>query len=81
MAEEGDFLALDLGGTNFRVLHVRVKKEEKKVLKMDSQVCAISQEMMLGSGEQVRNLSISKLATYLEKTPLHIFEMSLSTVS
>lgn len=57
VAEKGDFLALDLGGTNFRVLHVRVMEEEKKVLKMDSQVCAIPQEMMLGPGEQVGNLS------------------------
>ncbi|XP_041807703.1 hexokinase-2-like [Chelmon rostratus] len=51
--EKGDFLALDLGGTNFRVLHVRVLEEEQKVVKMDSQICAIPQEMMLGSGEQL----------------------------
>uniref|UniRef100_A0A668RDH8 Phosphotransferase n=1 Tax=Oreochromis aureus TaxID=47969 RepID=A0A668RDH8_OREAU len=50
--EKGDFLALDLGGTNFRVLHVRVEEEAQKVLKMDSQICAIPQEMMLGTGEQ-----------------------------
>lgn len=53
LAEKGDFLALDLGGTNFRVLHVRVVEEEQKVLKMDSQICAIPTEMMLGPGEQV----------------------------
>ncbi|KAA8578960.1 hypothetical protein FQN60_016772, partial [Etheostoma spectabile] len=50
--ENGDFLALDLGGTNFRVLHVRVVEEEQRVLKMDSQICAIPKEMMLGTGEQ-----------------------------
>ncbi|XP_068186605.1 hexokinase-2-like isoform X2 [Antennarius striatus] len=50
--EKGDFLALDLGGTNFRVLHVRVG-EEPTVLKTDSQICAIPQELMLGSGEQL----------------------------
>uniref|UniRef100_A0A3Q3NJA6 Phosphotransferase n=1 Tax=Mastacembelus armatus TaxID=205130 RepID=A0A3Q3NJA6_9TELE len=49
--ERGDFLALDLGGTNFRVLHVRV--EEQKVLKMDSQICAIPQSIMLGTGKQL----------------------------
>lgn len=54
LAEKGDFLALDLGGTNFRVLHVRVEEEEQKVLKMDSQICAIPQEMMLGPGQEVR---------------------------
>ncbi|GLD46322.1 hexokinase-2-like protein [Lates japonicus] len=51
--ESGDFLALDLGGTNFRVLHVRVVEEEQRVLKMDSQICAIPQEIMLGTGEQL----------------------------
>lgn len=51
--EKGDFLALDLGGTNFRVLHVRVVEEEQKVLKMDSQICAIPKEMMLGPGEEL----------------------------
>ncbi|XP_038161004.1 hexokinase-4-like [Cyprinodon tularosa] len=51
--EKGDFLALDLGGTNFRVLHVRVVEEEQRMLKMDSQICAIPQEIMLGSGEKL----------------------------
>lgn len=51
--EKGDFLALDLGGTNFRVLHVRVMEEEQKVLKIDSQICAIPKEMMMGTGEQL----------------------------
>ncbi|XP_029303983.1 hexokinase-2-like isoform X2 [Cottoperca gobio] len=51
--EKGDYLALDLGGTNFRVLHVRVVEEEQKVLKMDSQICAISKEIMQGTGEQL----------------------------
>ncbi|XP_019965018.1 hexokinase-4-like [Paralichthys olivaceus] len=51
--ERGDFLALDLGGTNFRVLHVRVVEEKQSVMKMDSQICTIPQEMMLGTGEQL----------------------------
>lgn len=44
---------MDLGGTNFRVLHVRVLEEEQRVLKMDSQICAIPQDIMLGTGEKV----------------------------
>uniref|UniRef100_A0A674MGH0 Phosphotransferase n=1 Tax=Takifugu rubripes TaxID=31033 RepID=A0A674MGH0_TAKRU len=51
--EKGDFLALDLGGTHFRVLHVRVVEEEQKVLKMDSQICTIPTDMMLGPGQQL----------------------------
>uniref|UniRef100_A0A3Q1ESE0 Phosphotransferase n=1 Tax=Acanthochromis polyacanthus TaxID=80966 RepID=A0A3Q1ESE0_9TELE len=50
--EKGDYLALDLGGTNFRVLYVRVVEEQQKVVKMDSKICSIPQEMMLGTGEQ-----------------------------
>lgn len=67
VAEKGDFLALDLGGTNFRVFHVQLKEGEKEVNRMVSQDCKIPQEIMLGPEEQVRNLSTPKLATYQEK--------------
>ncbi|XP_035522916.1 hexokinase-2-like [Morone saxatilis] len=63
--EKGDFLALDLGGTNFRVLHVRVVEEMQKVLKMDSQICAIPQEMMLGTGEQLFDHIAACLSDFL----------------
>ncbi|CAJ1063287.1 hexokinase-2-like isoform X3 [Xyrichtys novacula] len=63
--EKGDFLALDLGGTNFRVLHVRVVEEEQKVLKMDSQICAIPKEMMLGTGEQLFDHIAACLSDFL----------------
>lgn len=63
--EKGDFLALDLGGTNFRVLHVRVVEEEQRVLKMDSQICAIPQEMMLGTGAQLFDHIAACLADFL----------------
>uniref|UniRef100_A0AAQ6IJX0 Phosphotransferase n=1 Tax=Anabas testudineus TaxID=64144 RepID=A0AAQ6IJX0_ANATE len=64
--EKGDFLALDLGGTNFRVLHVRVLEEEQKMLKMDSQICTIPQEIMLGTGEQLFSHIASCLGDFLE---------------
>lgn len=63
--EKGDFLALDLGGTNFRVLHVRVVEDEQKVLKMDSQICAIPKEMMLGTGEQLFDHIAACLSEFL----------------
>uniref|UniRef100_A0A3Q2WZR0 Phosphotransferase n=1 Tax=Haplochromis burtoni TaxID=8153 RepID=A0A3Q2WZR0_HAPBU len=59
--EKGDFLALDLGGTNFRVLHVRVEEEAQKV-----QICAIPQEMMLGTGEQLFDHIATCLGDFLE---------------
>ncbi|XP_066572535.1 hexokinase-2 [Amia ocellicauda] len=64
--ESGDFLALDLGGTNFRVLHVRVEEEVKKVLKMDSQICPIAPEIMLGTGTQLFDHIAACLAEFLE---------------
>ncbi|KAM3601261.1 uncharacterized protein V6R79_009778 [Siganus canaliculatus] len=68
--EKGDFLALDLGGTNFRVLHVRVMEEEQRMLKMDSQICAIPQEVMLGTGEQLFDHIASCLGLFLESQGL-----------
>ncbi|XP_063058804.1 hexokinase-2-like [Engraulis encrasicolus] len=68
--ENGDFLALDLGGTNFRVLHVRVEENMGKVLKMDAKVCAISQEMMEGPGEELFDYIAACLAEFLESLDL-----------
>ncbi|KAG9351951.1 hypothetical protein JZ751_023202 [Albula glossodonta] len=69
-SEKGDFLALDLGGTNFRVLHVRVVEEQQKVLKMDSKICAIPQEIMLGPGEQLFDHIATCLSEFLESLGL-----------
>lgn len=56
IAEEGDYLALDLGGTNFRVLLVKINNGD---VQMFSQVYAISKELMVGTGVQVCFLSIT----------------------
>ncbi|KAK7109954.1 hexokinase-like isoform X2 [Littorina saxatilis] len=48
--ESGEFLALDLGGTNFRVLLVTLKGQE---VKMDSKIFLIPQHIMLGSGKHL----------------------------
>ncbi|XP_072302101.1 hexokinase-2-like [Eucyclogobius newberryi] len=68
--EEGDFLALDLGGTNFRVFHVRVQQDERNVLKMDSEICAIPREIMTGTGEQLFDHIAACLGTFLESQGL-----------
>ncbi|QQP53332.1 Phosphotransferase, partial [Caligus rogercresseyi] len=47
--ETGRFLALDLGGTNFRVLVVDIG--ENKKFEMDSQVFPIPNSIMIGTGE------------------------------
>ena len=50
LTETGEFLALDLGGTNFRVLLVTLRGQE---VKMDSKIFLIPQHIMLGSDVQV----------------------------
>ncbi|XP_056358121.1 hexokinase-3 [Oenanthe melanoleuca] len=48
--ERGDFLALDLGGTNFRVLVVRVTEEG---ISMASEIYVIPATIMQGTGEEL----------------------------
>ncbi|XP_030139660.4 hexokinase-3 isoform X1 [Taeniopygia guttata] len=48
--EQGDFLALDLGGTNFRVLVVRIREEG---ISMASEIYVIPAAIMQGTGEEL----------------------------
>ncbi|NWV13365.1 HXK2 protein, partial [Ptilonorhynchus violaceus] len=48
--ERGDFLALDLGGTNFRVLLVRVTEEG---ISMASEIYVIPTAIMQGTGQEL----------------------------
>lgn len=50
--EKGKFLALDLGGTNFRVLLVKIRSGRKSV-RMYNKIFAIPLEIMQGTGEEV----------------------------
>jgi len=49
--ERGKFLALDLGGTNFRVLLIHL--QENNDFQMESRIYAIPQHIMIGSGQQL----------------------------
>jgi len=49
--ENGNFLALDLGGSNFRVL--KLELGENKFFKMDQKIYACSKELMTGSGSKL----------------------------
>merc|ERR1719369_1092860 len=62
--EVGKFLALDLGGTNFRVVLVEIGLDEK--FEMDSQVFAISKETMQGSGENLMDHIAECLANFVK---------------
>lgn len=55
--EHGEFLALDLGGTNFRVLWVKVTDNGLQKVEMENQIYAIPEDIMRGSGTQVEPFS------------------------
>lgn len=59
--ENGDFLALDLGGTNFRVLLVKIRGGKKRSVEMHNKIYAIPIEVMQGTGEEVTLLSLVSL--------------------
>lgn len=55
LAEVGNFLALDLGGTNFRVMLVKVGEDEERIWKVETknQMYSIPEDAMTGTAEMV----------------------------
>ncbi len=51
--EKGDFIALDLGGSNFRILRVKVSHEKKQTVQMESQIYDTPEDIIHGSGTRV----------------------------
>ncbi|XP_029916093.1 hexokinase-2 isoform X1 [Myripristis murdjan] len=64
--EHGDFLALDLGGTNFRVLLVRVRSGKRRSVEMHNKIYGIPQETMQGTGEELFDHIVYCIADFLE---------------
>ncbi|XP_005078347.1 hexokinase-2 [Mesocricetus auratus] len=64
--EKGDFLALDLGGTNFRVLLVRVRNGKRRGVEMHNKIYSIPQEVMHGTGEELFDHIVQCIADFLE---------------
>ncbi|KAG5671718.1 hypothetical protein PVAND_001898 [Polypedilum vanderplanki] len=62
--EKGKFLALDLGGTNFRVLLIILKGEEDYEFK--SKIFAIPQSLMVGSGRDLFDHIAQCLAEFIK---------------
>ncbi|XP_017780517.1 PREDICTED: hexokinase type 2 isoform X2 [Nicrophorus vespilloides] len=62
--EKGKFLALDLGGTNFRVLLIELGDNH---FEMKSKIFAIPQHIMLGSGEQLFDHIADCLAKFMKE--------------
>ncbi|KAG7278302.1 hypothetical protein CRUP_029907 [Coryphaenoides rupestris] len=64
--EHGDFLALDLGGTNFRVLLVRVRSGKRRKVEMHNKIYSIPQDTMQGTGEELFDHIVHCIADFLE---------------
>ncbi|KAM9325011.1 hexokinase HKDC1-like [Gastrophryne carolinensis] len=64
--ERGKFLALDLGGTNFRVLLVKIHSGRRRYVKMYNKIFAIPLEIMQGTGEELFDHIVECIAEFLD---------------
>uniref|UniRef100_H2ZPF4 Phosphotransferase n=1 Tax=Ciona savignyi TaxID=51511 RepID=H2ZPF4_CIOSA len=63
--EHGDFLALDLGGTNFRIILVKITPNPNSNIQMDNQVYSISHKLMTGTGTKLFDHLVNCLWDFL----------------
>ncbi|XP_076807725.1 hexokinase-2-like isoform X2 [Clavelina lepadiformis] len=72
--EKGSFLALDLGGTNFRVLLVEImdrnEHNNKPNIRMDSQIYRMPKDVITGEGEKLFDHIASCMADFLKRLSL-----------
>merc|ERR1719457_194259 len=71
--ERGNFLALDLGGTNFRVLHVQIidpVDDDQPNIEMDSQIYKMPQSVITGEGEKLFDHIAECMADFLTRLGL-----------
>uniref|UniRef100_A0A4W6ELD9 hexokinase n=1 Tax=Lates calcarifer TaxID=8187 RepID=A0A4W6ELD9_LATCA len=66
-SEKGDFIALDLGGSNFRILRVKVTQDKKQPVQMESQVYETPDDIIHGSGTQLFAHVADCLGDFMEK--------------
>lgn len=72
--EEGKFLALDLGGTNFRVILVEVDGAQ---FHMDNETYSLSQDLMHGPGSQLFDYIADCLHNFVVKRNLSCHRLPL----
>ncbi|KAK6273507.1 hypothetical protein POUND7_010590 [Theobroma cacao] len=72
--EKGLFYALDLGGTNFRVLRVQLGGKESRVVKQEFEEVSIPPHLMTGSSDALFDYIASALAKFVatESEGLHV---------
>ncbi|XP_061371130.1 hexokinase-1-like [Gastrolobium bilobum] len=67
--EEGLFYALDLGGTNFRVLRVHLGGKEKRVVNQEFEEVSIPPNLMTGSADGLFDFIAAALAKFVGSEP------------
>ncbi|XP_065848028.1 hexokinase-2, chloroplastic [Euphorbia lathyris] len=65
--EKGLFYALDLGGTNFRVLRVQLGGKEERAVATEFEQVSIPQDLMFGTSEELFDFIASGLAKFAQK--------------
>ncbi|KAF8377833.1 hypothetical protein HHK36_031218 [Tetracentron sinense] len=65
--EKGLFYALDLGGTNFRVLRVQLGGKDKRVIDTEFEQVSIPPELMFGTSDELFDFIASGLARFVQK--------------
>lgn len=63
--EKGLFYALDLGGTNFRVIRVQLGGKEKRVVKQEFDEVSIPPDLMVGTSEALFDFIAGALAKFV----------------
>ncbi|CAM0908234.1 unnamed protein product [Alopecurus aequalis] len=65
--ETGLFYALDLGGTNFRVLRVQLGGKDRRVVDSESEQVSIPKEIMHGTTEELFDFIAARLSNFVAK--------------
>lgn len=73
--EKGLFYALDLGGTNFRVLRVQLGGKERRIVKQEFDEVSIPPNLMVGTSD----VSTCYLVSY-EMFGRSIYELNISEI-
>ncbi|XP_069828792.1 hexokinase-3 isoform X2 [Dendropsophus ebraccatus] len=68
--ERGEFLALDLGGTNFRVLYMHLGIRNEGGIQMISKTFALSTEIIQGTGEELFDHIVDCITEFQEENNL-----------
>ncbi|XP_042592787.1 hexokinase HKDC1-like [Cyprinus carpio] len=66
-SEKGEFLALDLGGSKFKVLQVKVSEDGKGKVQMDSETFPIPEEILNGRGTELFEHVAESLKSFLQQ--------------